>query len=329
MGKIFAVIAVLMIGIVALSISVTLYEDSAREEKQVQTAMFQFAPESVDRIVIDGPAGDQARLERRDGRWVLPRLGGFPADPEAVEDILLRTLGLDRELPVEPGPDVLENLKLTDTNFERHVTLFQGEKALANVFIGAAQGPRHAHARIAGEDTAYSVAFGLFEAPPSDGEWIDNAALQQAKDEIVAIEVADLRLVFVEENGSWQLADGTGDEDLAPGAADRLADLLAELWIESILSEAEAKPHLGNAVLTMTVIGKDGGRSDYRLSYAPLSGDYALQVSSRPEVFAISAYQARRLAEAGRRSTLLVPPAASHHAADGRSEDEAGASRHN
>jgi hypothetical protein len=329
MGKVFAIIGILLLALLGVTFTVTLHESSIREEKKSELAMFRVAPDSVDRIVIDGPGDSQARLRRQAGQWVLPGLGGFPAASAEVEVALHRLLAIDRKLPVESRPGLLEELRLGDDNFARRVTLLQGDQVLARVLLGSPQGPRHVHARIPGEDAAYAVAFGLFDAAPSDGEWIDKTALRQQKQDITAIETAGLRLVPDAGGSGWRLENGGAEESLDPAAAARLAEIVSELTIEKLLNAEEADARRAVPLARLTVTGPAGERIEYRLSKADLAEDYALDVSSRRESFGLSPYAARRLAEAARRGALLYLPGTRHHATSSQSLPAESSVQHN
>ena len=189
MGRVLVIIGGLLALLVVVAFSVTIYEGGVREEKKAEAAMFHIAPAQVDRITIDGPDGTQARLVRVDERWVLPDLDGFPAEAEKVETLLHRLLAIDRKQPADSRDNTLKDLRLTDSSFERRITLVRGGKELATVLVGKARGPRHVYLRRADEDTAYTAVFGLFDASPDAVEWIDRGVLKVSLGDITAIEV--------------------------------------------------------------------------------------------------------------------------------------------
>lgn len=309
MGKVLTIIGCLLVAIIVVAFTVALYEDDVREERKANAAIFHFGPEIVDRVSVEGPDGERTDLSRRGDGWVIATLGDFPADDAKVEQMLRRLLSIDRDLPVDSDGDSLRALRLTDENFERRITLASGEEIVATVIIGTPQGPRQVHARLPGEVQAYAVSFGLFDAAPDAGEWIDKNILRVAPDRIAAIEVAGLHLAAPRTDGteSWRLEGADQSGVLNPTAAERLAGLLATLQIEGILPAGRSEAGSAAPELTLTVVLRDGTKVAYELSRSEPSGGYALAVSRFPQVFLLSSYAANRIIDAARRDKLLEP----------------------
>lgn len=319
MGKIFAIIAGLLATVVIAAITVTIHETEVRDARKHE-AMFEIAPAAVDAIVIEGPSDERLVLARRGDGWVLPDLGDFPADAREVDDMLTRLLAVESNLPLGSGAEVLRRYKLADDDFERRVTLRSADETLATLYLGTPEGPRQVHLRRAGDATAYSVPFGLYDASFSENDWFDRGFLQVAADDIASIEVNGLRLVH-EADKSWRL-DATDDTaGLQPGAAAKLAGLLAGLRVESFLADETVPDYaLDTPQLLLTLTRKDGTRIEYRLGKTDLQKDYSLKVSTRPEHFHLSVYAAHKLLDAAGRDALLAKPAAgqNHAAAAGK-----------
>ncbi|MEQ8354299.1 MAG: DUF4340 domain-containing protein [Kiloniellaceae bacterium] len=322
MGKVFGIIGMLLLALIVFSFSLTIYTDREREENKANAAMFDIAPESVDRITIAGPGGARALLLRVDEAWILPDLDDFPADAAKVNATLHRLLAIDRDRPVTSSADDLAGLRLTGDSYARRVALARNGETLTTLYIGTPQGPRQVHARRADEDTAYTVTFGFYDAAPVSAEWIDKAFLQRTEADIAVMEVNGLRLVRDADDDdsakapAWRLAAAAAEEALAPAAAERLAGLLAGLTVETIVDgAAEPEDGLAAPLLNLTLATRAGKRIDYRLGKAAQTEGYVLAVSTRPERFRLSAYAARHLIAAASRETLLAPQATAQHAA--------------
>lgn len=320
MGKILLFIGGLLVAVIVAGIAFTIHETEVRDAKK-HPAMFDFAAKDVDAIAIEGPSGERLTLRRSGDGWILPDLGDFPADAREVDDVLARLLQVERHLPVGSDPQALAGFKLADDNFERRLTLSGGGETLATVYIGTPEGPRQVHLRLAGEDSGYSVHFGLYDASVDYDDWFDRGFLQVPKEDIAAIEVSGLRLVTdAAVAGGWRLdpapAPGGDGPALDEKAADRLAGLLAELRVESFRAD-ETKPDyaLDMPQLTLTMTRRDGTSVTYLLGRGDLQKDFSLKVSTRPEHFRLSIYAATKLIHAAERDALL-PPESDNHESD-------------
>lgn len=319
MEKILGILGVILALVFVSAVVLTTYESGKRDAKK-NIAMFEIAPEAVDRIRVAGPDGAEALIVRTGEGWILPDLDDFPADARKVDDALTRLLKVKANRPVGSSEAELIAFKLAGDDFERRITLANGDRILAMLYLGTPQGPRQVHARRADQGTAYDIDFGLYDAPADGAEWIDKAVLQVPLGDIAAIEVAGLRLVPAGSASSaaprWQLDGGDGARARASAAA-RLADLLAQLRIERLAGpRAGPDDALDTPLLSLSLARRDGRRIDYRLGKADLDQDYTLAVSTRPERFLLSARVARLLIDATQRGSLLEP-AAPQHAARG------------
>jgi len=323
MGKIFAIIGGLLVTVIVAGITFTIHETGVRDAKK-HPPLFDFAVEEVDDVTIEGPDGEEVLLRRSGDGWILPDLGDFPATAQQVDDMLARLLQVERHLPVGSDAQTLAGFKLAGDDFERRVTLSGSGKILATAYIGTPEGPRQVHLRLAGENTGYSVHFGLYDASIDYDDWFDHGFLQVPQEDIAAIEVNGLRLVTdAAVAGGWRLdppsANGPAPGDDGPAldekAAGRLAGLLAELHVESFRADEEKPDYaLDTPQLTLTMTRRDGKAVTYFLGRSALQKDFSLKVSTRPEHFRLSIYAANRLINAAAREALL-PPAGAHHAA--------------
>jgi hypothetical protein len=72
---------------------------------------------------------------------------------------------------------------------------------------------------------------------------------------------------------------------------------------------------LGDVELQIGVQLKQGQRIDYTLRKLPSGDDRALVLSTRPETFTLTSYQAQSLTDAAARKALAPPPGAAASAA--------------
>lgn len=276
----------------------------------------------VDRITIDSQ--DHAAVLAKVGNtWQLPNLGGFPADGKQVEQLLNQLKRIAPDTPMATSADALERFKVADNRFDRRITLGHGAKVIAVLYLGMPQGPRSMPIRRAGESKVYAIRPDALDAMTKDDNWATTMALQLPKDSIARIDVngADsggglvLRApappaVAGEKNPpAWQ-ADGLKPgETLDSAAADKLADLLANLNNGSVLGRDKQPDYgLDQPLLTLTLTTRDGKRIDYAIGKRAKKDEYTLKASSRPEYFSLPSFTAQPLLDAAKRATLLGKP---------------------
>ena len=305
-----------------------------------ETPLLGFDAEKVDRLVIEGPEAAKVALTKTDGGWHLPDAADFPADRDKIEQLLKRLTELQGGPPVATTPGAQQRFRVSDTDFERRVTLSAGDQTLGVLYLGTAPSPRQINARAASSEAIFAVALGAHEFPVKIDAWIDRTVLRVPRDEIVAVDVAGLHLERVPDptptmeattkasaenptDGATTDAKAAGIEGAAPrtqwratglaageslnsAAADTLAGKLAEISISALLGTEEKSEYgLNNPVLSLQVTRKGGAPVEYRLGKAPQGDEYTLKVSDRTQYFRLPAYSAEQLLKASTRQALV------------------------
>lgn len=294
--------------------------------KTANRPLFTLGGKSIDRITIEGPDKAKVVLAKAGDAWQLPDEGNFPAD-KARADTLVRTLeGLNEGAPVATTSDALARFKVAADRYERRVTLAAGSKTLATLYFGTSPSMREIHARRSGQRDVYSVAFASYQVPAKADEWEDKAVLQLPKKAIASIDVAGLHIVRTAGAASpakapveavrpeWK-ADGLPKgESLSTEAADKLAGLIANLRIGSVIGkDAPADAGLDKPVLEISLVKRGGAKVGYALGKSKDGKRYTLRTSARPEYFSLPGYVAEPLVDAAKRASLLIGPSATRH----------------
>jgi len=289
---------------------------------RADAALLDLGERSVDRVTIEGPDNQQLVLARHGTDWVLPGSGDFPADKAAVERLLERLRDLRRGLAVATTAGAQQRFKVSDSAFERRVTLASNDTTLATLYFGTSPGMRQVHARAQGDEVVYTTGFSIYEAPLKAADWEDKTLLQVPPDKIASIGVAGLTLVrhgtsdgsadagtaaaSAPGQATWSAADLQGDATLDPAGAAALAQQLATLTFGAVLGQ-EAQPDYGlqAPVLTFSVQRQGGESIEYRLGKRDRHDDYVLKVSARPEYFRLPGFTAQALIKAASRDELV------------------------
>jgi hypothetical protein len=289
----------------------------------------------LDHITIEGPDKAEVVLAKEAGTWRLPQVDDFPADADRIGQLIDRLESLKRGLPVATSSGASKRFKVSEASFERRITLGDGGKTLATLFLGTSPSMREVHARRAGRKDVYTVDFATYDVPVKAEDWEDKDVLRIPEGDIWAIDVNGLHITRTAEAAATAVAKATAaqpagsgaiqaksvwrasGEHLKPQAADDLAERLANLNIGAVLG-TQAKPGYGltQPVLSLTVTRKNGQRIGYRLGKMSDGQAYALKSSTRSEYFRLPLYAAEPLVEAAQRGTLLAAKATARRTAD-------------
>jgi len=167
-----------------------------------------FEPAAVDRIVIVGDDDQQVTLVKQDGQWRLPDYHALPADGNKVKQALDNLADLRGGWPVADTSAARARFEVDADRFQRRITLFDGETELGQLYLGTSPGFRKIHARAAGADEVFAVAFNSYQAPADPAAWLDKQLLQPGG-QISAIESSDFAVA--KQEGKWRPKSGADD----------------------------------------------------------------------------------------------------------------------
>ena len=200
------------------------------------------------------------RLEKVDGRWVLPAVDNYPANELRVSDLLTKLVQIDTRRLVASNSASHNRLQVSDDNFVRKLELTTADGDTFTLLVGSAPNARATHVRSAGSDTVYQTgALSTADVRSDVGNWIDTVYLQNARDAVrgMAVQNANGVLRFDQgTDGTWEivgLADGeTTNQESVTALANQLTTLT---MIEPLGKEVKADYGLDQpaAMITLTV----------------------------------------------------------------------------
>ncbi|MCB1850711.1 MAG: DUF4340 domain-containing protein [Gammaproteobacteria bacterium] len=297
------------------------------------TPLIAVAKEDIDHITLEGADG-KVSLVKQGAGWQLPQVNGFPADHARIAELIDQLVSLQTGLPLSTHRAAQERFKVSDDLYERRITLAQGDKSLARLYLGTTPGMRLVQARNGDSDAIVTVKMAVHEVPTKTDDWIDKAVLTLSKSTIDALSVNGLRIQRsgtepAQENTQGDTASQTAwsSDNLKQGstlntqAVERLAELLADLPIDKVLgSEAKAEYALDHPVLEVAITLAGGDRLLYRLGKTADTEVYTLKVSNRAEYFRLANYIVKPLLAAASldRLTETAPQAGEMNATTGQ-----------
>ncbi|MBK1732851.1 hypothetical protein CKO41_13895 [Thiococcus pfennigii] len=299
-----------------------------------ETPLLAFERTAIDRLHIEHTGAEPLTLERRDGRWVIADLEGFPAAEAKVDGLIEQLAGLRKRLPVATSAEAQGRFKVADEGFEGRLQIGQGEDTLATLYLGDAAGFRRRYVR-AGDDTAiYEADLGPADTTTRADDWVDRAWLHQDLRDIQRIELPEVTLARAEDGDGWLLGEASDGEQLDQRAAEDLASELALLTFTRVLgTEPKAEYGQDTPVVEWRLALASGETVGYRLSRFAKPDEqteadaaqarYVLKVAEEPYFLQLPTYAAERLIGATRASLLVPPPAAGGDGASTTADDPA------
>jgi len=277
-----------------------------------QQNLLAFDSQAVDTVSIQGEKdqpGDSVTISKKDGQWQLP--DGFPADADKLTQLLDKLGDLKHGLPVATTAPALARFKVDDTGYERLISLQQGGKTLARLYLGKGAGARQSYARDGGDNAVYSVALGSYDVPATVDDWRDKRLLQLDETGISSLELDGIRLQRDEADDAKDSTATTWEADTLPEGKQLdqqvVNDLLAKLSglrFDKVLGKKDKSAYGLDKPEQVISLVHDGKNREYR--FGKFKGDYVLKVPERAEYFLIANYNAEPLLKDSSRDKLLV-----------------------
>ena len=249
-------------------------------------ALVSFERDNVERIVIDTAEQGSVTLRKSGQRWTVPSREGFPADRSKVDGFLSALSDLKPRLPVAVTEDAGRRFHVGAKDFERRITLKQGEDTLTTLYLGDSAGPDQVFARAAGGEAIFEIALGLWQASGEPSDWLDRSQLRQKRADIVRIDLPSFTLQRTDD--TWQLSGPNGGNGTDAEKAARVVDRLTTLTFEDVRGKKEKSPSEAVSELSYTLTLKNGERVRYSFSKADQGDDYLLRTSTSDYVFSVS-----------------------------------------
>ncbi|QBQ56639.1 DUF4340 domain-containing protein [Nitrosococcus wardiae] len=297
MKKWISILGGLLLVQLVLAVAVNLMgEDYGAFEPQEK--LLAFDKKEVDGLRIEDDENSLV-LQKRDGKWLLPESGDFPADQETVERLLEKLATLEKGWPVATTGGAAKRFKVDDEAFERRLALLTKEETQAVLYVGTSPGFRKVHVRPEGEDAVYAVAFNTWEAGAKADDWIDKDILKLDGDQVTRVEMSDFTLQRSDDQ--WQLIGLKEQEETNGEEASALVDKLTGLRIQSLLG-TEAKPSFQQEEpeLEVKMALKSGDTLTYRFFKPEDEAHYVLKRSDLDHYFKVAPFAVEPIQSAER-----------------------------
>lgn len=262
--------------------------------------------------------GNRVDLSRKDGVWVVPDAGDFPADAAKIDGFLGKLSGLTTNPLVTRTSASHKRLKVADDDFLRRVDFTLADGSSRTLFIGTDSTGGTAHVRASGQDEVYlSRDLSRFDANAAISSWIDPVYLNVPQDKMISLTVENGSgtLEFEKDAaGTWTMKGLAAGEVFKPDNLNTMLSRLSSLRMMRPIGTQE-EPAYGfdvpNAVITLTATDDAGQVKTYSLRVGAKYVDednYVVSSSESPYYVRIAAFSIEDFVTRTREDFLQPPP---------------------
>ena len=187
---------------------------------------------SADKLII-ADQSNTLTLSLVDERWQMSGDKVYPVDSENVRAALENLSDLQAGLPVATSVSSQSQLEVADENYQRKLTVMQGDEQLLQLYIGTSPGFRKAHTRIAGDEAIYAANINVFDFDMSEDSWLDRQLLAFE----TATEIAGDGFALLKKDNVWtftQPTDLQNTHTVDTALADGLLEALQQFTVTAI-----------------------------------------------------------------------------------------------
>jgi len=199
----------------------------------------------IDELVISDKAGE-LRLNKTEGGWVIPALGGLAANEIKLTTVLSDLLNLKSDWPVASATGSRSRFEVSEDNFIRRVDLLSSNANVGRIYVGTSPGFKKSHVRLDGQKNIYSLALNTYDLPTEPADWLDKSLISVQN--ISSIEGLDFKLVST--NGEWSLISTEKElasESIVKVNKENATALDMALKTLTVLSVADKDVNLGDS----------------------------------------------------------------------------------
>jgi hypothetical protein len=253
-------------------------------------SLFSFSRDYLDKVIISDEQ-ERVVIEKSAGKWTLPALNNLPANPNKIDTLVDRLLGLRTNWPVATTSSSHQRFEVADNAFRRKVALFANDKSLGTLFVGTSPGFKKSHLRINSDYAVFVLELNAYDTPVTSNDWLDETLI--AAKAITRIKGNGFELTKNHEN--WQLNDAVKGEQVNPDQAKELSKAFATVQVMGVADNAPAIQ--GDTVVTLEI---EGNGAPLRYQFLESEGKYYVNRSDIESVFMINQYEFERLTKPNR-----------------------------
>jgi hypothetical protein len=270
------------------------------------------ADDVVELTITD--ANDQAiTLARKDGSWVLPAAGDYPAEDERVTALLTKIEALKADRVVTQTSASHKRLGVAEDDFERRIDLQMADGSRQRLYVGTSPTWQAAHVRADGQDEVYLTSeLAAQDAGTEAAAWVDTVYLSIPQEQIVHMKIENAQgvLELTKDGETWNLEGLAPDETLDETKVNGLLNRVASVSLLEPLGKDQLAVYGLDEPLAVVTVDTDDGQSHILRVGAqdPEDNSYVLASSDSEYYVRVREFVVQNLVEYGRQDLIAPPP---------------------
>lgn len=246
----------------------------------------------IDKVVIeenprDGKSTAKCVIVKDAGGWLLPEFHKLRARPDGLTQFFELLKGMKKGIPVATTTDATERFKLTPTNCVRSVTLYEGAKEAAVLYIGSSPTFKQVYAKVPSSKDIYTLDITPYQISGQPSDWLDSTILFLDPGTIAQIELNGFKLERDPAMASkWNIVTPDKTQPIGYRTAQGVAEAIARCSIISVLgTKDEPAFNMTQPNCIYTVKLKDGTSFTDKIAKRKDKNQYVLKRSNRDLFF--------------------------------------------
>ncbi len=273
--------------------------------------------DQIVRMTVTDATGNQIKLAKSTGAWVLPEADDYPTQQNKVPELLAKIVALKTDRLVTKTPASHKRLKVADGTFERLIEVELADGATHRLYLGTSPSYGASHVRADGQNEVYLASLSTSEAGTQASSWVDTLYLSITQDQIVALTLENKngRFEFEKDNaGAWTMKDLGPDETLNENNVTSMVTRVSSLRMLRPLGKIEQDDYgldTPNAVIAVKTRDNEGNVKTYSLRVGAKSEEdnsFVVISSESPYYVRVSEYTVNDFVERTRDDFLELPP---------------------
>ena len=134
--------------------------------------LFKIKKDQISKVLLFGPSNKKVVLEKIEDDWLLPENSNFPANEAQINQLLDRLLETKLGSKISQQKSSHSRLRVSDSEYERKVSIFGNNDFESTVFFGSAPSLRQSHARILNKKNVHVVKFSANDIDIQSNDWL-------------------------------------------------------------------------------------------------------------------------------------------------------------
>ena len=184
-------ILIVILGLQIL-LAVYLFWPASKNSQGSSKALFPgIKAEEITELVIEDGEKKSIQMQRKNGEWVIPTYGEYPADQGKISSFLKKIVALETKPLVARKQSSHRRLKVSADEYQRLIHFKSGEKGgLQSLYLGTSPSYKKTHVRAGSRDEVYLAKnFSIWEAGVEPSAWIDTLYFSVDEKNVVRISI--------------------------------------------------------------------------------------------------------------------------------------------